>query len=174
MRKHSDPRRRAGRPAISRFAVCLLLFGAAWAQSAGSLPEGQGKAEFARVCGQCHGLQIITKKTNTADAWAGVVDDMVSRGAQGTEEELDRVVTYLGAHFGPRVSVNTAGAKELSAALEVSAADADAIVHYRETVGHYKEWRDLQKVPGIDIKKLEQKKDRIDFSTDQDATGNRK
>jgi competence ComEA-like helix-hairpin-helix protein len=70
--------------------------------------------------------------------------------------------------------VNTAGAKEISAVLEVSATDAEAIVHYRETLGLYKEWRDLQKVPGIDIKKLEQKKDRIDFSTDQDATGNKK
>jgi len=32
--------------------------------------------------------------------WAGVVNDMVSRGAEGSPEDLDKVVTYLSANFG--------------------------------------------------------------------------
>ena len=141
----------------------------AWAQSGPNLPEGKGKAEFTRICGQCHGVDVVIKTTNTPDGWAAVVDDMVSRGAQGTQDEFDRVSLYLGAHFGPRVNVNKAAAKELSAVLGVSAADAQAIVHYRETSGSFKDWHDLEKVPQIDMKKLEAGKDRIDFSLGQTA-----
>jgi putative heme-binding domain-containing protein len=32
--------------------------------------------------------------------WMGVVNDMVARGAQGSQDELNNVVTYLAANFG--------------------------------------------------------------------------
>jgi competence ComEA-like helix-hairpin-helix protein len=154
------------RPAVVKcLAICLFLAGAAWPQSAQNLPDGKGKAQFTRVCSQCHGVEIVIKQTNTPDGWADVVDDMVSRGAQGTDDDFDLVVKYLVAHFGPKVNVNKADAKELSTVLDLSAADAEAIVHYRETAGSLKDWHDLEKVPHIDLKKLEQEKDRIDFST---------
>lgn len=164
----------ARRPTVPGFMVCLVLAAAAWAQSGPNLPDGKGKAEFARVCGQCHGVEMVIKKANTADGWADVVDDMVSRGAQGTEDDFDLVVKYLAAHFGPKVNVNKANAKELSTVIELSGADAEAIVHYRETAGSFKDWRDLARVPDIDMKKLEREKDRIDYSTGQDPSGDKK
>lgn len=36
----------------------------------------------------------------TRAEWAGLVNDMVSRGAQGSPEDLDKVVGYLAANFG--------------------------------------------------------------------------
>ena len=36
----------------------------------------------------------------TQAQWAGVVNDMVSRGAQGSQQDLDSVVSYLSTHFG--------------------------------------------------------------------------
>jgi putative heme-binding domain-containing protein len=36
----------------------------------------------------------------TQAEWMGVVNDMVSRGAQGSQDELNNVVTYLAANFG--------------------------------------------------------------------------
>ena len=36
----------------------------------------------------------------TKAQWTDVVNDMVSRGAQGTQQDLDNVVTYLSTHFG--------------------------------------------------------------------------
>jgi competence ComEA-like helix-hairpin-helix protein len=161
-------------PAVRGFMVSLVLVAAAWAQSGQNLPDGKGKAQFTRVCGQCHGVEIVIKKTNSGDGWADVVDDMVSRGAQGTADDFDLVVTYLAAHFGPKVYVNKADANELSTVLEVSAADAEAIVHYRETTGSFKDWSDLEKVPHIDLKKLEQEKNRIDFSTGQGPSEEKK
>jgi competence protein ComEA len=102
---------------------------------------------------------------------------MVSRGAQGTDDEFDRVVRYLATHFGPnssgggtkqaapaKVNVNKASETDLSTNLGISAADAQAIVHYRESSGEFKDWHDLEKVPHIDMKKLAEQKDRIEFS----------
>jgi competence ComEA-like helix-hairpin-helix protein len=141
------------------------------------LPEGRGKAEFARICAQCHGIEVVTKVRMGEDGWSGVVDDMISRGAQGTQDEFDRVAKYLTTHFGPnnpvvdpnqsaasKVNLNKASEKDLSSILGLSAEDAQAIVHYRDTAGGFTDWQDLRKVPHIDMKKLADQKDRIDFS----------
>lgn len=152
-------------------SVCLLFATAAGAQD---LPAGKGKAEFARVCGQCHGVQVVIKTTNTPDGWAGVVDDMVSRGAQGTQDDFDLVTKYLATHFGPKVNVNKASEAELSAALGLTSADAQAIVRYRQTGGSFKDLSDLEKVPHIDTKKLEDEKNRIDYSGAQPSSPDNK
>ena len=154
---------------VSYLLWLSLLLRAAWAQSGPDLPEGKGKAQFTRVCGQCHGVDIIVKRTNTADGWSAVIDDMASRGAQGTDDDFDLVLKYLSTQFGPKVKVNKAEASDLAATLEISPEDAAAIVKYRETVGNFKDWSDLQKVPHIDLKKLEQQKSRIDFSSPDDS-----
>ena len=127
-------------------------------------PEGEGKAVVVRMCTMCHDSAGMTSTRNTKDRWETVVMDMVSRGAQGSDSEIDQVIEYLARNFGPRkTAVNKAGAKELAAALELSAADADAIVQYREKNGAFKEWQDLSKVTGIDMKKVEKNKDRLEF-----------
>lgn len=103
---------------------------------------------------------------------------MVSRGAEGTDEEIETVVDYLSKNFGldspppaaekepaaaQSVNVNQAAAAELSADLGLSADESAAIVAYREQNGKFKEWRDLTKVPGVDASKIEENKDRLVF-----------
>ena len=157
-------------------AAVVLGAAAFLAQAQDSLPEGKGKAEFTRICSQCHSTVVVTKLRNTEDGWSGVVDDMVSRGAQGTDDEFNRVVKYLAANFGPnspaggakpaapaKVNVNQASEKDLSTILGLTAADAQAIVHYRDSAGKFKNWQDLEKVPNIDTAKLAGQKDRIEF-----------
>jgi competence ComEA-like helix-hairpin-helix protein len=157
---------------INYISKIVLVLGAVacLGRAQDSLPEGRGKAEFTRICSQCHAVTIVTKLRMTEDGWTGVVDDMVSRGAQGTDDEFNRVVKYLAAHFGPdspggasKVNVNKATDKAIAAVLGLSAADAQAIVHYRTTSGEFKDWHDLEKVPNIDMKKLAAEKDRIEF-----------
>ena len=103
----------------------------------------------------------------TKDRWSKVVDEMVARGATGTDDEIDEVVDYLATHFGPanvkRVNVNKADASELSAVLGISAADANAIVSYRAQNGPFKSWQDLAKVPAIDTKKIESEQERLEY-----------
>ena len=94
------------------FSVLILSF--AVSGSAQSLPEGQGKAEFQRICGSCHSVVIATSQRMTQAQWTGVVNDMVSRGAQGSQQDLDNVVSYLATHFGqgapPAASAMPSGA----------------------------------------------------------------
>jgi len=101
------------------------------------------------------------------DRWGNIVDDMVSRGATGTDEDIDQVINYLAANFGKsdakKVNINKASAAELTEALDISAADAAAIVSYRTDKGSFKELKDVTKVPGIDTKKIEAAKDRLEF-----------
>lgn len=129
-----------------------------------TLPDGKGKDVVERVCNDCHGPENITKKALTKDEWEEVVNDMVAMGATGTGEELDTIVQYLAKNFpAVKVNVNKAGAKELAGPLELTPAEADAIVAYREKNGPFKQADDLKKVPGVDGKKIDKKKDRLEF-----------
>jgi putative heme-binding domain-containing protein len=65
-----------------------------------SLPEGRGRVDFERICSSCHTVATATSQRMTRGEWARVVDDMVARGAQGTQDELNNVMTYLVANFG--------------------------------------------------------------------------
>src|SRR4051795_12607249 len=63
------------------------------------LPEGSGKETTERLCGSCHGANILLSKRESRDGWSGIVEDMIQRGAKGTDEEFGEVVDYLVAHF---------------------------------------------------------------------------
>jgi mono/diheme cytochrome c family protein len=92
----------------------MLSFGLFAAQGAGqapatpapttpadSLPEGPGKKIVQRMCTGCHNLKTVTAKRATHDEWASTVDLMVSRGADGSDADVDAVVKYLSKNFGP-------------------------------------------------------------------------
>ena len=91
---------------IISFAIfsCLTLSTFAFGQA---LPDGKGKAEFQRICANCHTAAMATRVRNSSDGWKSVVNDMVGRGAQGSQEDLDNVVLYLSTNFGPGSGVTT-------------------------------------------------------------------
>ena len=124
------------------------------AMAAQSLPEGKGRAELQRICGMCHGVTEATKLRLSASGWSAVVDDMATRGAQGTDDEFELIVKYLAANFST-VNLNSAGARQIAESLGLSQSDADAIVEYRTSKGAFKDWPDVRRVSGIDLKKLE-------------------
>ncbi len=145
----------------------FLVLGLAVTAAAQTLPDGPGKEVVEKMCTPCHGLENVTRARMTKERWGSVVDDMVSRGATGTDDEIDQVINYLAANFSrasvQKVNVNKATSADLAAGLGISAADADAIVHYRADKGNFKELQDVTKVPGIDTKKIESAKDRLEF-----------
>jgi competence protein ComEA len=96
-------------------------------------------------------------------------------------------VKYLAANFGPdkgdndskpsatkKININTATAAELTDVLELSQRDASAIVQHRTEKGDFKDWSDLRKVPDIDLKRLQEQKERILFTPVRNAAGNQK
>lgn len=84
-----------------RSPILLTLWLTALASSvaAKDLPDGAGKDLTVRMCVGCHGLETVTDAKVTAELWASVVDDMISKGAQGTPEEVEIVTAYLAEHF---------------------------------------------------------------------------
>lgn len=163
----------------------LVLYLAASAANAGkppALPPGKGKAIVARTCVDCHALKVVTSKRATKDQWSALVDQMVSRGADLTDDEIDIVVNYLSKNFALKgapavpakknffalrdiesINVNQASANELAAGLNLSLAESRAIVAYRETHGNFKNWHDVANVPGVHARDIEMKKDRLRF-----------
>jgi mono/diheme cytochrome c family protein len=65
-----------------------------------SLPPGKGKAIVQRDCAGCHALKVITSKRASKEQWSALVDQMVSRGADVPDEEIETVVEYLTKNFG--------------------------------------------------------------------------
>jgi competence protein ComEA len=142
----------------------LLSLGLATTGHAQSLPDGPGKSVTLKMCTPCHGLKNVVEARMTKERWGAEVDDMVARGAEGTDDEIALVINYLAANFAAKkVNVNKAGAADLVSALGISTADAAAIVSYRADKGNFKDLPDLSKVPGIDTKKIAARKDLIEF-----------
>ena len=73
----------------------------ALAAPAQTLPDGPGKDAFAGVCSDCHGLDRATSQKKPRSGWQATVDSMVAKGATASKEQLDAIVNYLSANFGP-------------------------------------------------------------------------
>jgi competence protein ComEA len=127
------------------------------------LPDGKGKDAVQKLCVGCHELDAVTGSLRTRIGWKQNVDDMIARGAEGSDEDMAAVVEYLTKFFG-KVNVNTASAKELETSLGLSETESKAIVAYREQNGKLKDFEQLKKVPGVSAEKLQAKRSRIAFS----------
>jgi hypothetical protein len=67
--------------------------------TASSLPPGPGSVILKRMCTTCHSVDMITAKRATPDDWAATVQLMVSRGADGSDEDIDILTKYLSTNF---------------------------------------------------------------------------
>lgn len=145
---------------ISTYSLVAIILSAA---NGDDLPEGKGKAVLLRMCSDCHGLDQVTSNKYPKKQWTYVVDDMVSRGAQGSEEDVNSVIGYLSRNFGKPLNINTSTAKEIEAGLSFTPAQSELIVQYRTEKGAFKTYEDLLKVPGLDAELLEEQKKNILF-----------
>ncbi|MDR3703275.1 MAG: helix-hairpin-helix domain-containing protein [Candidatus Sulfopaludibacter sp.] len=146
-------------------AFAALALAAGDDGNAGLLPDGPGKEVVAKMCVECHSVDRMRTLRISKDDWSDKVADMVDRGATGTDAEIEAVLNYLAANFGKdsKVWMNTAPGIEMKALLGFKVAEVDAVVAYRKANGNFKEWSDLLKVPGLDQKNLEAKKDLMQF-----------
>ncbi len=79
----------------------LCFFGRGQTQEP-KLPDGPGKRLTERICTSCHGIETAVSERHDREGWQKVIDDMVSRGADGTDEELKTVCEYLTKNFGTK------------------------------------------------------------------------
>jgi competence ComEA-like helix-hairpin-helix protein len=146
----------------SALLVLPLLF--SWSAQPQDLPEAKGKDLYEKICGTCHGTDVVFKTRTTKEKWKATVDEMASRGADGSDEQLDTIIDYLAKCFGPRVNVNKATAKEIETQFELTSTEAEAIVKYRQEKGDFKDVAGLKNVPGLDSAKIEAVRLRIIFA----------
>jgi competence ComEA-like helix-hairpin-helix protein len=148
---------------MRRSALLFVLIARVQGQD---LPDGKGKDLVEDRCSSCHGLDLLLAEHDSKAQWSQIVNEMVSRGATGSAEELATIVDYLAANFGPeaaKINVNSAAAEELQSGLMLTAPEAAAIVQFKKDHGKIKDWTVLSKIQGVDSKKLESHKDRITF-----------
>ena len=141
----------------------LFLTAALLPAAQDNLPEDKDKETFVKMCSNCHAIDRVVKVKFSKKFWAATVDDMVSRGAEGTEEEVEAVLGYLVRHFSKPINVNTATAKDLQDSLSMKPADAEAFLKYRTDNGPFKTLDDVAKVPGLNPKLIDTYKNIIQF-----------
>jgi acylphosphatase len=128
------------------------------------LPEGPGKSELIKVCGECHEATKAAAKRLTRDGWAALIDDMVKGGAKGTDTELEAILNYLSKNFlgeaARAINLNTAPSIDLESVVGLLRSEARALIAWREKTP-CKKMEDLKNVPGLDYKKIEAAKERI-------------
>jgi competence protein ComEA len=131
------------------------------------LPDGPGKTETEKICTQCHELERSISLRQDHAGWQATIDKMVTLGAKGTDQDFQMVVDYLAKNYAgdevPRINVNKARAIELESGLSLRRSEAAAIIEYRTKHGDFQSIEDLKKVPGVDVAKIEAKKDRLTF-----------
>jgi DNA uptake protein ComE-like DNA-binding protein len=114
------------------------------------------------VCGRCHTTTVFLDKPRSWDRWNDVFADMTQRGANGTDEQLERVTTYFLENL-TFVNVNTSPADEIAGVLGVGDDVAGAIIASRQRKP-FANLTELGSVPGVDPVKLELRKSRILFN----------
>jgi len=87
-----------------RIPVLLLACLAPWCasgQSPAQLPDAPNRETVQRICSACHPAQIVLGRGMTREQWGGIVSNMISRGAKGSDEEFAQVVDYLAQNLPP-------------------------------------------------------------------------
>ncbi len=148
---------------IAKVLAILMCAGAAFAE----IPPGPGKDATVKYCSECHSIEQSVSLRQKPDEWSATLEKMTGMGAKIPQDSVRAIVDYLGKNFGPdapaQILVNKASRVDLESLLLVKRSESLAIVQYRTEHGPFKSLDDLKKVPGLDFKKVEAKKDLIVF-----------
>ncbi len=129
------------------------------------LAEGPGKEELIKNCKGCHEVERSVSKRQDKDGWSGTMTKMVGLGMKISEADHAIIVEYLAKNYPadaiPPLNINSATAIEMESRLGLRRSQAAAVLAHRAKAGPFKKFDDLKQVPGLDMAKLEEKKDRI-------------
>lgn len=127
------------------------------------LPDGPGKDVTVRSCGTCHEARRAASARLTRAGWAAVIDSMIGRGARIAEGDVPVVLDYLSTHFlgeaAQPLNINTAPQIDFESGGGLLRSEAAAVVRYRDRHGRFKSVDDLKKVPGLDFRKIERRRE---------------
>jgi competence ComEA-like helix-hairpin-helix protein len=153
---------------VAAFALVASTFIAAAPVHQAAAPQSSAASDdpaapvFAETCGKCHDAARIVAMRRTSAEWEDVIKKMIEKGAPGSEKDFETVFDYLLRHHG-KVFINTSPAREMVTILGLTEKEADSIVDYRKTNGPFADFEAVKKVPNIDLKKLDERKDAVAF-----------
>ena len=130
------------------------------------LPEGPGKETLIKTCSKCHSPTNVVANGQTREGWEETTLKMVGLGAVGSDEDFTEIVDYLVKNFPPstvKVNMNKASASEIESQLGFSSKQAEDIVAYREKAGSFKTPEDIKRVPQMDAKEVDARRNRMTF-----------
>jgi hypothetical protein len=65
------------------------------------LPDGEGKDVAKKTCGNCHSTNVWAKQRHTTVKWGQIIDNMVSKGLDASDDDLATINNYLGKYLAP-------------------------------------------------------------------------
>ena len=66
------------------------------------LPPGGAKALVKQTCGtSCHAIEVVTSQRMSRQQWNAIVQNMVARGAQASDAQVQAIVDYLAGTLHP-------------------------------------------------------------------------
>jgi mono/diheme cytochrome c family protein len=148
------------RGAILSTAIVAVAAGSAAARAAAQQPEARPEPPpaFTKVCVRCHASDKVVEGRRYPAQWEQVLEQMVARGAVGTNEELDIVFEYLVTAYG-RVEINKATTDDIAQVLHLEPGVAAAVVKQRP----FADFDALIAVPGVPVDELKKRRDAIVF-----------
>ena len=131
------------------------------------IPAGAGKEATLKYCADCHSIEQAVSLRQGREQWAATMEKMAGMGADVPADSYNAILGYLAKTFGEdapvQIKVNKASAVDLESLLLLKRSESAAMIQYRTEHGDFKSFDDLRKVPGVDFKKIEAKKDLIVF-----------
>jgi mono/diheme cytochrome c family protein len=82
-------------------ALLASIVYAQGANRAAQLPDALGRETVKKLCAACHPPELVLGKGMSREQWGGIVSNMITRGAKGTEAEFAEVVDYLAKNLPP-------------------------------------------------------------------------
>ena len=88
------------------FTLCLLLAPLLAfsqhpeAELMESMPEDEGRELVTSLCVGCHSLETVLSAGKGEEGWRDTINNMISRGAQIFDDEVETILGYLTRHYG--------------------------------------------------------------------------
>lgn len=89
-------------------AACFSMFALAQTDGQADQNADQGRTIYGEACLQCHTSNQVMLQRKAADGWLETVYTMIGRGAQIVPEDIEPLVLYLTANYGPESPINLA------------------------------------------------------------------
>jgi hypothetical protein len=109
---------------------------------------GREAQSLKAVCAKCHNLELVTDTPRSFEEWQDTIQQMVDRGAKGTDAQFDDILDLL-HRTQTTINVNTAEASELQIVLNIPQGVSAAIIE-RRSKQLFTGLDDLKTVQGLD------------------------